>query len=388
MKRKISKVLIYAGILLFVFCLGAAVTYFLMPGNALAQQIDSQKGNVSSLKAYDDVRKFYGNFSKTIDVSKMNLSGKADIIPTLWFNQKTVWPSKDKMPPGCDPVKILENAKNTGLGVRDLHKQGITGKGVNVAIIDQPLFQDHPEFSGKIMKYKDFDCKSDSSMHGPAVASLLVGNSIGTAPGARLYYAAAPSWLADAGYYARALDWIVEENRKLPSGEKIRVVSVSAAPSGSGSPFTKNNDQWDKSVEATIKEGILILDCTQNRGIVSSCYFNKGDVENPSAYKPGYPGSTGASGQSDDILVPTSPRTTAEEYQKGDLSYQYTGRGGLSWGIPYCAGVLAMGWQVNPELTSDQIVDLMFKSAYKTSDKAMIIDPPEFIKLVKATMKD
>lgn len=57
----------------------------------------------------------------------------------------------------------------------------------------------------------------------------------------------------------------------------------------------------------------------------------------------------------------------------------------MSWGIPYCAGVLAMGWQVNPGLTSDQIVDLMFKSAYKTGDNAMIIDPPEFIRLVKAS---
>ena len=28
--------------------------------------------------------------------------------------------------------------------------QGLTGKGVNVAIVDQPLFQDHPEFAGEL----------------------------------------------------------------------------------------------------------------------------------------------------------------------------------------------------------------------------------------------
>jgi serine protease AprX len=382
MKRKKFKVLICAVVLLAVLCLGGAVTYYLAPRAENAQQAGNNTDS-APLLAYDDVRKFNGNLAQTKNVASMDLSDKADIIPTLWFNQKTAWPSKSKMPGGCDPKKILEDAKNPGLGVRELHKQGITGAGVNVAIIDQPLYQDHPEFTGKIKMYRDFECKSDSSMHGPGVASLLVGETTGTAPGAMLYYAAAPSWLADAGYYARALDWIIEENARLPAGEKIRVVSVSAAPSGPGSPFTKNKDQWDQSVEKAKKEGILVLDCSQNRGIISSCYLDKGDRESPSAYKPGYPGTAEASGFKNHIFVPTTPRTTAEEYEEGDFGYQYMGRGGLSWAIPYCAGVLAMGWQVNPELTADRIVELMFKSAYKTGDGISIIDPSEFIKLVR-----
>ncbi len=40
------------------------------------------------------------------------------------------------MPAGCDPRKIMADAMNPGLGIRALHKQGITGKGVTVAIID------------------------------------------------------------------------------------------------------------------------------------------------------------------------------------------------------------------------------------------------------------
>jgi hypothetical protein len=51
---------------------------------------------------------------------------------------------------------------------------------------------------------------------------------------------AAPSWNGDSAYQAAALDWIVDQNRALPEGQKIRVVSVSAAPSGPGSPFTQN----------------------------------------------------------------------------------------------------------------------------------------------------
>jgi hypothetical protein len=128
---------------------------------------------------------------------------------------------------------------NPGLGVRQLHAQGLTGKGISVAIIDQPLFQDHPEFAGKILAYHDVGCKSENSMHGPSVASLLVGAKCGTAPDARLFFVAAPSWTADSMFQAQALDWIVDQNAKLESEKKIRVVSVSAAPSGPVRPLRR-----------------------------------------------------------------------------------------------------------------------------------------------------
>ena len=59
-------------------------------------------------------------------------------------------------------------------------------------------------------------------MHGPAVASLLAGKTIGVAPDAHIYYAAWPSWLEDSRYAADALDWVLEQNEALPEG-KIRV---------------------------------------------------------------------------------------------------------------------------------------------------------------------
>jgi hypothetical protein len=69
------------------------------------------------------------------------------------------------------------------------------------------------------------------------------------------------------------------------------------------------------------------------------------------------------------------------------FSYQYTGWGGLSWSMPYLAGVLAMGWQLNPQLTNEQILDLLFDSAYVTENHMKVIDPPAFIELVKRTVE-
>ncbi len=322
-------------------------------------------------KPYDDVR--------FTDLTKLDPAKVKGVAPTLWTHEDTKWPSAVKE----YATRMIEEAKNPGLGVRALHKEGVTGRGVNVAIIDQPLCDDHPEFSGKIAAYKNL-CTgegSDSSMHGPAVLSLLAGETIGTAPGARVYFAAAPSWTADAALQAQALDWIIAANEKLPAGNKIRVVSISAAPSGPGSPFTKNNVDWDKAVARAEAAGILVLDCTQNHGIIGACFVDPGsDREDPASYKPGFPGREGS--HPGHLLVPTSPRTTAEEYRKGECGYQYTGRGGLSWAIPYAAGVLAMGWQVRPELTKEQMVDLLMKSAHTDAGRKFI-NPPAFIKMVR-----
>jgi len=329
---------------------------------------------IKSVKEFDDVR--------WKDMSKLDLSSNTGLPTTLNFNLKTVWPESAKLPARFEPNELLRKAMNPGLGVRKIHKQGITGRGVNVAIIDQPMYLDHPEFAGKIIAYHDVGCGSESSMHGPAVTSLLVGTNCGTAPGARVYYVAAPSWTKDAAFQAEALYWIIEQNEQLPKDKKIQVVSVSAAPSGPGSPFDKHNKMWDRACERAEDAGILVLDCTSHRGFIGACWYDATDPENVAKCTPGFRGR-GGWGRPGCILVPTSPRTTAEEYDKGEFAYQYCGRGGLSWAIPYCAGVLALGWQVNPELSSGQMRDLLFKSAYIRDDGMRIINPEGFIQFVK-----
>lgn len=374
MKTKLSKHLVSLFTTLVVGLLAGSVVA------ASAATNDSTKGEenfmavrpIKEVREYDDVR-----FK---DVSKLDLSARPGLPATLWFNQKTVWPAAMPVNTG----ELLARAMNPGLGIRKLHQDGLTGKGVNVAIIDQPLYLDHPEFAGKIAAYHDVGCQSDSSMHGPAVLSLLAGTKCGVAPDARVYFVAAPSWTADTAYQAKALDWIVEQNAKLLPKDKIRVVSISGAPSGPGSPFKKNTDLWDPACERAEKAGILVLDCTSHHGFIGPCYYDAADPENVSRCKPGFPSKPGMMGKSERLLVPCSSRTTAEEYVKGECGYQYCGQGGLSWSIPYCAGVLALGWQARPDLDAAQMRDLLFKSAHKAEDGSQIINPPEFIRMVKA----
>lgn len=291
-----------------------------------------------SLKPYDDIRAIF-----VIERRFTENEYSSDHISTFIFNEGTVLEGNEKL-----QDEIMNNGKNPGLGIRELHKEGITGKGINVAIIDQNLLLHHPEFDGKIVEYYDTGCEQKAisgSMHAPAVVSILVGNTIGVAPDAKVYFAAAPAWNGDSEFFAKGLYWIIEENKKLPEGEKIRVVSVSAALSGDGSPFTKNLNMWDEAVLAAQDEGILVLDCRNNEktGIIAPAFYDSENPNNVSMCTGGYPTSTYVI-PSSHIGVPTSYRTVAEEYLEGLPSYQYCGQGGLSWGIPYAAGVLAMGW--------------------------------------------
>lgn len=127
---------------------------------------------------------------------------------------------------------------------------------------------------------------------------------------------------------------------------------------------------------------------TGKNNIQANCYYDAADPEEVAKCKPSFPSHPGRGlqkgDQSNRVLVPCSPRTTAEEYVKGECGYQYDGEGGLSWCIPYCAGVLALGWQAHPDLIVQEMRELLFKSAYKTPDGELIINPPEFIRPVKA----
>ena len=342
------------------------------------------------------------------DLRNYNLSDAGSFLHTVSFNSGTRFPEdRRKMPQlaNYQPEYIMERGKNPGLGVRSLHEQGITGKGVSVAIIDEPLLTEHPEYRGKIALYKDFTDGKESSKHGQgaAVASLLAGENTGTAPGVKIYYAAVPSWeMYDAGYYAEALDWIVEINGSLPDGEKIRAVCISPNPENP-EPWI-NVNKYLASFKRATEAGILVIDCTNEHGLIIGAL--RYDYKNPEDISLCRPMSLyrikisdyhykdaedilndGEDGNANIIRAPVNYRTAAEAYNSGGneyYSYQYNGMGRLSWALPYVTGVLSMGWQVNPELEPDEIIKILFDTAYTDDKNNKYIYPEAFIGYLKS----
>lgn len=357
---------------------------------------------VNAVKPYSDVR--------WRDLSGLDLRSRTGLVVTLRFNQHTTWPRQPFMPEGIAAGTVMTNGMNPGLGVRELHRQGITGQGVNVAIIDYYTFTDHQEFAGKFAGYLDLsqadrDPEAEArrgvvdrvvqkftgrraSMHGPAVVSLLLGDHCGTAPGARLYFVATPDPGGDSRWQARGLDWILEQNRELPPAQKIRVVSVSASPSGKNFDPVRNGQLWDEAVARAEAAGVLVVDATLHHGFVGPCNLDPVAPEDLAQCTP-----VSAKGMTNfyagRLLAPVGPRTTAEEYRKGRFGYQFTGlhdqtfwQHGSSWAMPYVAGVLALGWQVDPSVPPQRMKELLFASAHVLPGGEKIIHPRAFIELV------
>jgi subtilisin family serine protease len=175
---------------------------------------------------------------RSADLTNQDLSGSIDALRHVNYDSKTKWPAANLLPAGFTPKKMMDIGKNPGLGIRKLHKQGITGKGIGIAVIDQGLLVDHIEYKDQLRYYEEIEGVQGfpASMHGPAVASLAVGKTAGVAPGADLYFiSASPCMDKKAGEQqatytvacdADALRQIIAINQKLPDDRKIRVVII------------------------------------------------------------------------------------------------------------------------------------------------------------------
>lgn len=197
------------------------------------------------------------------DLSGLDLSSSLDDLLYATFGSRTIWPTADKMPKEYDRERILELGKNPGLDIRKLHAQGITGQGVGIAIIDQPLLTKHHEYKNRLKFYEEINVKPGmSEMHGAAVSSIAVGKTVGVAPEANLYYIATYAgdfkengFKYNFRYKAQAVRRILEINKQLPEEQKIRVISISVG----WSPEQKGYDEMTAAVEEAKSAGLLIV---------------------------------------------------------------------------------------------------------------------------------
>ncbi|MEI7741847.1 MAG: S8/S53 family peptidase [bacterium] len=324
------------------------------------------------------------------DLSGLDLSSlSAEVLVSTYFDTKTKWPKSEKLPKGFNPEKLLIDNENPGLGIRELHAEGIDGRGVRVAIIDQKLLTGHEEIKDSIVQggYAEYGLPSNEkvSMHG-AVASLFVGKECGVAPGAELVYKATPAVkVREFKWEAKALMDIVGANRdsKTEPAQKIRVVSCSFG-------YSKDNSQpglkdWIEAVNLAESEGIIVIDPNSNRlgtdyvggGAVNDkedvedydlAIFLKGHCEMPSP-----------------IVVPSDYRTTPSP--KGTNEYMYAANTGMSWAVPYLAGLFTLGLQVNPDLSKQELVRFFDQTAIVNKKGLRVANPRGFIEAIKGEIE-
>jgi subtilisin family serine protease len=330
------------------------------------------------LRSKDDLAKLdrFGGF-QNISLTCLDLRDQSELVANMPFDSLTEWPPASRMPSGFDPERLLHEARGPGLGVGRLHSQGIDGRGVGIAVIDQPLLLGHREYASRFVRY-DATGLADTppQMHGSPVACIAVGETTGVAPAAELSYFAVPMWKSDNRPYAEALDTIVGLNTRLPPNQRIRTVSISTGAFRSRA----NKELWLNALERAEGNGIFVATCDPEflrYGILSRVPYSDGD--DPSSYV--------ASRYVPDnavLLVPGANRTLASH--RGIDFYWFCPSGGMSWGAPYLAGLAALAYQVNPAITPMAIRSLLVETATKT-DAGAIVNPEGYIDQVRSLLK-
>lgn len=318
---------------------------------------------------------FSGKDLSTKDMSKVSLP----VILNISFDQSTKWPAKDKLPKGFDPSLVIENGKNPGLNISEIHKMGITGKGISVAIIDKPIAPTHDEFKGRINYIKVGKNQASPHFHGLACASILAGKTTGVAPDANLYYFSSPDTNDKFQHYTEAVNKIIEINKSLSQNEKIRIVSISDGFSKeSGSQW----DNWQETLQKAKNQGIAIVysNLLEYKKFTWGGAYPTTDRDNPLNYKlNNY--LKGTNIDKSYIIVPGDFRTTASN--NGNDQYVYWGEGGFSWAIPYVTGLVALAWQINPNLSFDDVINKLIATKTVTPTGQYIINPKAFINAIK-----
>ncbi len=313
---------------------------------------------------------------RSTDISGIDVGGKFEDLSYADFDDKTIWPLD--LPEGFSPKRILEMGKNPGLGIRQLQAQGITGKGIGLAIIDQPLLVDHREYSGHLKSYEEIHVAgNDALMHGPAVASIAVGKSVGIAPEADLYYIAEmhgynsrEGFQWDFSYLAQSVERILDINSHLSHEKKIRVISISVG----WTPDRKGYKKMIAVVEKAKQAGVFIVSSSIQSSYGPKFSFNglgrspNADPEQSASYSPGLfwakdmPEIAKKENIGNTLLVPMDSRCTASPTGPGD--YVFYRVGGWSWSIPYIAGLYVLACQVDRDMTPD----LFWKTALDTAE--------------------
>lgn len=351
--------------------------------------LDERRGELSALPIYNPNSEAIWQMDlRSYDLSNLDLRDSLSDLLYADFNQRTIWPPAEKMPAGFDWQQIMELGKNPGLGIGKLHEQGITGKGVGIAIIDQDLLVEHQEYTDQLRFYEElFSNNYPAQMHGAAVASIAVGKTVGVAPDADLYFISSFSGKCfdTPELYrclAQSIRRILEINQQLPTERKIRVISISRGHM----PGEEGSDDWEAAIQEARAAGIWVV--YSNSNLLG---LGRSPLSDPDAFQSYEPGlfwakNFYANPMYDNLLfVPMDSRTTASPTGKDEYVFYRTG--GISWSIPYLAGMYALATQVKPEITPEefwkialetgQTIDILHEG--QTYQLGPILDPVALI---------
>lgn len=297
------------------------------------------------------------------------------------WTTNVIWPSPDKMPDGFNPMEIMERAKRPNTNA------GATGRGINIAVIDNMLDTTNPEYAGQI---KYFEGAIDGQQlppnkHASMVVGHIAGQHTGMAPDANIYFFTKRTYPDRKKFdqeICKVLQNVIKFNNEQTPENKIHILSCSWGARKKYSPQVYELfDQLEASGVKIILCGSddMTADYTMSmRDFIPCNNPNMTDVQ-PDVQAAGQEmlDNWAIKYTPDKIVgIPTNMRTTP----MGADGWQYNITGGESSAAPYIAGVYAAALSGNqlfitrPDWQSE-LNDILKSTATQTPDGNYMINP-------------
>lgn len=251
-----------------------------------------------------------------------------------------------------------------------------TGRGTLLAIIDQGLWCDHPAYSHNLydVRYINGVPSSRHAMHGAAVVSIASGD-IGIAPDTRIMYCAIGTSSDNRRYhYRNHLDGLRSLRDYALAAEGGGMKQIDAISTSHGwmpdSPFAKEQDELVAWFE---KRNIPVFSTNDNsfmmcgRSGIANAWRG---IWNPRSHEPAR------------IGIPVDERLLAcmnqEQIKQTGMTYYRCGNGGMSWAMPYVAGMFMLAREAWPTVTRGQFLEIVRGTAqsvtFSSDDTLQVAD--------------
>lgn len=273
---------------------------------------------------------------------------------------------------------------------------GLSGAGVNVAVLDTGVDALHPDLAGRVVAQACFNhgsgCPVDGSApdeqgHGTHVAGIIAGQGAsgtpGMAPGAglaavRVLDAAGSGYTSDV---LAGLDWVVSHGAEL----NIKIINLSlggGSYSGVCDTADANTQLYAGAVAAARQAGMAVFAAAGNGGqaekmLAPACVSGVvavGNVYDSALGVMTWPGCTDSAVQPGQVACSSNGGAALDVLAPGTLiESSWPGGGtaiksGTSMAAPHAAGTAALLLEASPEMTPDALESLLKSSGIPVTD--------------------
>lgn len=281
----------------------------------------------------------------------------------------------------------LASSKQAVRAGEDLEAAGVTGEGVNIALVDSGVDPNHPGLRDNLVGQHSFSSDGRSqgaaglSKHGTHVAGVLVGTGAGAGPDRGDVSGMAPgsglvsldiSEQFTTSNALRAMEWVYENHDE----EEIQVLANSWGRQRDPARY-EPDDPIIRASDSLVQQGVVVVFSAGNGGpdpshmtlegtnpnvITVGAADDDGEVESYSSRGPIYQGDSKANWTKPDVVAPGSHIISARA-QGGGPGTNYVMMNGTSMAAPHAAGAAALLLAERPALTPEQVKGVLTTTA-------------------------